>query len=364
MNVARLMTEACLSAPDATAVAVGAQPLHRYRDLAERVARLAGFLASQKVGVGDRVGIAMTNHPAYVEALYAIFHAGAVAVPVNAKLHERELAFILDEAAVDLCIVNGDTESVAGRAIERTVRRVRLVSVDSVEYGDACRAEAMGLVPRDGDDLAWLFFTSGTTGRPKGAMLTHRNLLLMTASYLTEVDEVGAGDAILHAAPMSHGSGMYNFAHVARGAAQVFPESRGFDVAEIAHIMQLRRGISMFAAPTMVRRLLSHPSEGPEAFPGLKLIVYGGGPMLVEQVLNALTRLGPRFAQIYGQGECPMTISRLPRALHERNTDDASYRRRLGSVGVPFNLVDVRIGNPETPSRRNGPVRSWCAVPS
>jgi long-chain acyl-CoA synthetase len=348
MNVARLLVESAAAMPAAVAICDGADALMDYRTFALRVARLAGYLGANGIRPGDRVALFMTNEPAYLEALYSVLHRGAIAVPVNARLHERELAYILEASGARLCFCNADCATTAARAAGLVPVPPRLVETGSPGWHAAQGVAPLPLVHRDGDDVAWLFFTSGTTGRPKGAMLTHRNILLMSSSYLTEVDVVGPGDAILHAAPLSHGSGMYSFAHVARAAAQLLPQSRGFDTAEIAAIAARRSGISMFAAPTMLHRMLRALPDD-DALSGFKLIVYGGGPMLVEQSLAAIDRLGPRLAQIYGQGECPMTITRLPRALHRRGGDEAVLRRRLASVGTPFNLVDVRIGDPRAP---------------
>ena len=185
--------------------------------------------------------------------------------------------------------------------------------IGSEEYRALFASDPVPVVPRDGNDLAWLFYTSGTTGRPKGAMLTHRVLAQASFAYLTEVDAAAPGDSILHAAPMSHGSGLYMMAHVGRLGINVVPESGGFEPDEIFRLFGTWPRISMFAAPTMVKRLVDF---GGGADPvNLRTMVWGGAPMYVEDALKALDRFGPRLAQIYGQGESPMTITTSPRQM-------------------------------------------------
>lgn len=194
------------------------------------------------------------------------------------------------------------------------------------------------------EDVAWLFYTSGTTGRPKGVMITHRNVLCMSLCYFSDVDSISAGDCILHAAPMSHGSGMYNFPHVIAGANQVLPESGHFDPAEIFALAQRWAGLTMFAAPTMVHRLVAHAEREQPPLDGIKTIVYGGGPMYLQDIKRALRVMGSRFVQIYGQGESPMTITALSR-LHIRDDAHPRHDARLASVGVAQAAMEVRVAD-------------------
>ncbi len=276
----------------------------------------------------------MHNCPAYLEILYAIWHAGLVAVPINAKLHPKEVQYILDDAGVALLFVADALDVPAAAAI---------VSVASAQYRSLFAADGQASIAHyTPGDLAWLFYTSGTTGKPKGVMLTHDNLLAMTQCYFTDVDTVTMNDSMLYAAPMSHGAGLYNFPHVLAGARHVVPESGGFSVEEIGELGRRYRNLSMFAAPTMVRRLVDHCASHAGAAEGIKTIVYGGGPMYVEDIRRALRVMGQRFVQIYGQGETPMTITALSK-FHLAQTEHARYLERLGSVGVAQSAVEVRV---------------------
>jgi long-chain acyl-CoA synthetase len=336
MNPALLLARAARLHADRPALAIGTRVIASYAEFAARVAWLAGGL-SQRLAPCDRVGLVMKNCPEYAEAMFACWHAGLVAVPINAKLHPRELEYILGHSGCRLCVATPELHSgVAGLTVP---------GMDSVvEVGgsawDALAAAPIEVATRTADDAAWLFYTSGTTGRPKGVTLTTRNLMAAVLNYFADVDAIAPGDAIIHAAPMSHGSGFYMLPHVAHGGLNVTPESGGFEPAEIFELLRAHRGVTMFAAPTMVKRLVDHRDDDP--LPGLKTIVYGGGPMYVADCQAALARFGNVIVQIYGQGESPMTITCLPRADHADTTHPRRLER-LASVGPAFTGVEVRV---------------------
>ncbi|CAA9321305.1 MAG: Long-chain-fatty-acid--CoA ligase [uncultured Microvirga sp.] len=339
MNLALWLDRAGRADPDRPALGRGHRVVRRYGELASQAARLAGGLRDV-LGLepGERVGIAATNSPDYVEALYAIWWAGLAAVPVNAKLHGAEIGYILAQSGAKACFVSADLE--AAVAAHAPVALQRLMVFGGASYVALLAADPLAVVPRDAGDLAWLFYTSGTTGRPKGACLTHGNLAAVSHAYLAEVDPTAPGDALLHAAPMSHGSGLYIMAHVMRRAVNVVPESGGFEPDEIARAFGHWRRMSMFAAPTMVKRLVASRADWDPA--AARTIIYGGAPMYVADARAALDRLGPCLAQIYGQGESPMTITTLSKA---EIADEAhpGWLDRLGSAGRAYACVDVSI---------------------
>jgi long-chain acyl-CoA synthetase len=337
MNLAAWLHRSGLSHPDLPAIGYGASVAHTYSGLAARTAKLAGGLRKLGLKPGDRVAVIAKNCVEYIEAVHAIWHAGLAAVPTNAKLHGRELGYVLEHSGARVCFASKGLDAEIAPHAPSSLER--LIVFGSKEY-DALFAEPIAVEPRDGGDLAWLFYTSGTTGRPKGAMLSHRSLAQATFAYLTEVDPASPGDSILHAAPLSHGSGLYVMAHVLRLGTNVIPESGGFEPDEIFSLFAKWRRTSMFAAPTMVKRLVDSNIDGDPA--NIRTLIWGGAPMYVEDVRKSLDRFGPRLAQIYGQGESPMTITRLTRdEIADRN--HPRWLEQLGSAGKPYGCLEVAV---------------------
>ena len=343
MNIAALLAKTARTLPERPAVSLGGTVTARYGALHARAGAIAGALrAVHGLEPGARVAIVMANRPDYLEALFGIWYAGLVAVPVNAKLHPREVAYILDNAGCRLCIADeahaADIESVRGEVPGLAPPLVAGGSDWSAMLGH----DPAGPASAQPDDPAWLFYTSGTTGRPKGATISHRNLLVMTLSYFADLNRVTSRDCVLHAAPLSHGSGLYALPFIAMGAINVIPESGGFEPAEVLGLIERHPGLTMFAAPTMVVRLLDGPALGHADTANLDLIIYGGGPMYVADVERALAAFGPKLAQIYGQGEAPMTITALSRERHGESAHPR-FRERLGSAGTARTDVEVMV---------------------
>ncbi|NDG42803.1 MAG: long-chain fatty acid--CoA ligase [Betaproteobacteria bacterium] len=204
MNTAALLAATARSFGQARAVSLGERPIWNYAQLHERVARLAGGLRRHpSVQAGDRIALVMKNCPAYFELMWAGWHAGLCIVPVNAKLHPREIAFILEHCGVKLCFVSPDSGLDRVSMGSQPSALARIISIDDDEYRALFSDDPLPLQPVDDAQPAWLFYTSGTTGRPKGATLTHRNLLAMTLRYYADVDQLGSDDTMIHAAPLS-----------------------------------------------------------------------------------------------------------------------------------------------------------------
>ena len=346
MNLIHLLLRHTRLSPHRPALFLGSAPWASYGEWAARSAALAQHLRAAGLQPGDRVLLFMRNHPRYLEVLCAAWWAGLVVVPVNAKLHPREVEWIVENAQARWGFTTSD---VAPGLLAGLERQIDIESADAdALLAPVAEPGAIATTDRGPDDIAWLFYTSGTTGRPKGVMLTHRNLMTMGLTYFVDVDPVSAQDAIVYAAPMSHGAGLYAIPHLMAGARHVVPASGGVDPAELFALGWQMGALSTFAAPTIVKRLVDH-AEGANlntdaCARAFKTIVYGGAPMYVADIDRALKVMGPRFVQIYGQGETPMVATALSRT-QLADTGHPRYQERIASVGVAQTPVRVRVSD-------------------
>lgn len=341
VNLFATLDQAATRFGDQGAVFRGEQQLHTWSELRERALRLAATLRRVHTP-GQRIAIASENRAEIVELFYAVWAAECVVVPVNFKLHPREMVQILEDSEAATVFAS---PKIAAELTAQSPVVVELIG--GPDYDHLLATPPAAAPSTDPSTLAWLFYTSGTTGRSKGAMLSHRNLTAMTVAHLADIDSPDENCSLLHAAPMSHGSGLYIAPYVLRGARQVVPASGAFDPDEFLDLCGCHPGSSAFLAPTMIQRLVDTGRKAPA---GLRTIVYGGGPMYVDSLKKAMAAFGPIFAQIYGQGEAPMTITGLRRCDHDSH-DDAI----LGSVGYPRSGVEVAVlredGTPAEPGQ-------------
>jgi len=346
MSLAHLLMRQASQQPDREAVYYGTTLHSTLGQWAARSATLAQHFRESGLLPGDRIVLFMRNHPRYLEILWAAWWAGLIVVPVNAKLHTRELEWIVDNAQARWAFVTGDVAPGPLAGLERQI------DIESEEADGLLSslpdAMTVPITARALGDVAWLFYTSGTTGRPKGVMLTHRNLMTMGLSYFVDVDAVSPQDTIVYAAPMSHGAGLYAIPHLMAGARHVVPASGAVDAAELFDLGHALGPLSTFAAPTIVNRLVDHAADAgltaQDCAAAFKTIVYGGAPMYLADIQRALRVMGPRFVQIYGQGETPMVATALSRH-HLADTAHPKYLARIASVGVAQTPVLVRIAD-------------------
>jgi long-chain acyl-CoA synthetase len=322
------------------AVVCGDETVRDWAGLADAVARRAGALRERfGVAPGDAVALFAANCPAYLEALFACWHAGAVAVPISSRLHALEAAALLEACGAQLCFA---TEAQAGALDPVAPPGTRIVVLGSAEDAALARHEPAALVPRTMHDDAWIFFTSGTTGRAKGARLSHGNLLAMSAAYYADVSPLGPDDALLHVAALSHASGLMALPFVACGATQVLPASGGFDAGEVMDLVAAGTRSTFFVPPTLLRRLSASGAVAAGPVDRIGTVLVGAAPVHPDDLRAGVAALGPRVWNGYGQGESPCTITANPPAAIAAAVaqDD---ERVLGSVGVARWATRVRV---------------------
>lgn len=362
MNIAQGLLNRARVSPGEPAV-TQADVTVDYRALADRVSRIATSMRSiMALETGDRVALFMENRIEVFETMFACWVAGLCVVPVNAKLHPREVAYIVTDCAARAVFTTA--ANVDALEAQFTDRAPALVAVESDAYAALTASDPSSCAEVAVTDPAWIFYTSGTTGQPKGAVLSHRNLLFMTMAYYADIEQVSPGQSMFHAAPLSHGSGLYALPHLFGGGHQVILD--GFRPPELFDLLKRYPDVSMFAAPTMLTRLV-HAAEGVDDPVGnLRTVLYGGGPMYVSDILDATAVFGSRFFQLFGQGESPMTITGLRHADHDGPGDEV-HLARLGTCGSVRTGVEVRIvddaGN-EVPPGTLGEIvtRSDCVM--
>jgi long-chain acyl-CoA synthetase len=359
MHLSRLFQRSVRMFADRPALARGTAPALTYAALDFQVRALARWLREeQQLQPGDRVVLAMKNCTEYAVAILALWHARLCAVPVNNKLHPSEIDYVLENSGARLCFSQGELHDALRPLAAQS--NVELVDTRGPHWQAALAGPAL---PADAgvhggdDELAWLFYTSGTTGRPKGVMLSHANLVAMALNFHTDVLPIGPDDVLLHVAPMSHGGGLYGIPYWISGGLQVVPDSGGLDEAELFALLHHYQRASLFAAPTIVTRMVRHayglsPAAPMDHCPGLRCLLTGGAPFYVEDIKAAVRCFGPRIAQMYGQGETPMTISAL-RAEHVARAvaeDDDALLSSVGweQTGVEVDIVDFD-GTPVAP---------------
>jgi long-chain acyl-CoA synthetase len=340
-NLAGLLDGPARWGADRPAVVLGDRPVRTWAQLAQAVARrAAGLRERHGVMPGDAVALFAANHPAYLEALFAIWHAGAVAVPIGGALHPREAAEMVHRSHARLCFATADV----AESLLSLVDGVPVVVLGEAEDDALLSHEPVAPVPRLPTDDAWIFFTSGTTGRAKGARLTHHNLLAMASAYMADAAQVEPADSIVHVAALSHASGLLSLAFVARGAAQVLPASGGLDAAELFDLVAAGERSTFFVPPTLLRRLSAHSRTTRVPAERLGTIIVGAAPVIPSDLRDAVAAFGPCVWNGYGQGESPCTITAHGKAAIgaavEANDEDALRSVGVARVGTRVRVVD------------------------
>ena len=350
MNIGSVLTRSAKKSADHTAI-IYADMRRTYREFNARVNQLASQLRKAGIKKGDRVAILQRNCPELLETMFATFKCGAITVPMNARLHPKEAAYILQDSGTKAVVFSDDFNAGLGSIRSELQHVEAFICVgDTPAWAQSYESFIAGGDATDNDenvredDLAWLFYTSGTTGKPKGAMVSHGNLQFMTDHYPREVYVLKEDDVIMHPGPLTHGSGLWAVCITAGAGTHLIPSSASFDPDHIFKLIEAHRVTKIaFVAPTMITMLLNAPNINKYNLSSLRFLGYGGAPMYVEDLKRAVKQWGPVLCQIYGQGETPMTITMLTPHDHKIATENPAFEKRLASAGRIREDIQIAI---------------------
>jgi long-chain acyl-CoA synthetase len=346
MNLGTLLINSAERRPESPAFIWG-DSISSYGEVDGRTSALARALTGLGIKRGDRIALLMHNCPEIIESFFAAWKSGAAVVPLNAHFVDAEISYHLQDSGA-AAVIFGPEFAEAMQRLRPELPEVKhfvctqhpLPGQLSYEVLIASEdAAKFGPVEVLDDDIAWLFYTSGTTGRPKGAMLSHGNLTFMAVSWVADLMHLEPEDVALHAAPLTHGAGFHAIALVLKGCAQVIMYPPRFSPEAFCRHVAGQNVTNTWLVPTQIKMLLGYDLEQWD-LTSLKWLVYGGAPMHSSDITEAVERLGPILVQLYGQGETPMTGTYLRAKDH---LVDPKHAFRLTSCGVARSGTDVRI---------------------
>jgi acyl-CoA synthetase (AMP-forming)/AMP-acid ligase II len=360
MNTGDLLTNAARSYPDHVAfVFQGAT--RTYRESGARADAFARALLARGLARGDRVALYLRNCPEYMELAFAVLKVGGVVVPLNATFTADEVAWHLTDSGATVLVT--DPEGLAKVGESRPGWLVCHDPDGALGSADDLLSDVIAAHPGEpfagvgvaDDDLAWLAYSSGTTGRPKGAMLTHGGLIHQCLTTLADVERLEQHHVGMHAAPLSHGSGHNSLAFTMKACTQVIHQRWGFDASLFLEQVERYRVAALFLVPTQIKLIVEHPDLPRRDTSSLQWICYGGAPMYREDQKRALRTLGPVLVQIFGQAESPMSGTVLTREEHSISDGDGR-ERSVGRVRVGMELRILDSDGQEVPAGEAGEI--------
>ncbi len=317
-----------------------------WREIDAAVSALAAALAARGIVKGDRVLVHSKNCEEMFFSMFAAFRLGAVWVPTNFRLMPDEVAYLATASAAKAFLCHGDfpehAKAVSGPAFIWRIGEEGAFGERSVR--DAIDAHAGATIENaavEHDDPCWFFFTSGTTGRSKAAVLTHGQMAFVITNHLADLTPgTTERDASLVVAPLSHGAGVHQLMQTARGAKTVLLPTEKFDIAEAFRLIETHRVSNLFTVPTILKMMVEHPAVDKFDHSSLRHVIYAGAPMYREDQKTALKKLGKVIVQYFGLGEVTGNITVLPAALHEEEDGPAA---RTGTCGFERTGMQVQI---------------------
>jgi fatty-acyl-CoA synthase len=348
MNLSHFCTQAARRLPDTVGLVWGKQAW-TWSEIEARVSAFAAALADAGVAKGDRVLVHSKNCNQIFESMLAVFRLGAVWVPTNFRLIPDEVVYLCQDSGANVFLCHADFPEHAKAVAEACKDLALLAGIRKASFArsdiDTLMAPHLGKsypsVAVEYDDPCWFFFTSGTTGRPKAAVLTHGQMAFVVTNHLCDLmPGTTEKDASLVVAPLSHGAGIHQLTQVARGAKTVLLEKDRFDPEEAWQLVQEHRVTNMFTVPTILKMLTEHQSVDTYDHSSLRYVIYAGAPMYREDQKHAVRKLGKVIVQYFGLGEVTGNITSFPGRMHD---EDDAVQGRIGTCGYARTGVQISI---------------------
>lgn len=342
MNLGNLLTQTARKYPQRPGFIQGEQALSWSR-INARVDALAHRFAALGVRPGDRLLVQLVNGLPLFESAWVAFKLGAVWVPVNYRLTPAEVAYIAQSSGASLLLTQHAFDAHAAAAQAESPALKQVIRVDDAAYEEMAAgqpgAPAFVAAEVSAQHPLWFFFTSGTTGRPKAAVLTHGQLAFVINNHLADLlPGLRETDASLVVAPLSHGAGVHALVNVARGAASILLRGESLDCAAAFEAIEKHSVSNIFTVPTILKRLVEDPAAALFDHASLKRVIYAGAPMYKADQLRALDVLGAVIVQYFGLGEVTGNITVLQPDEH---LEDGGAL--LGSCGTARSGMEVAV---------------------
>ncbi|MBR0697408.1 acyl-CoA synthetase [Bradyrhizobium lablabi] len=347
MNLAYLVTQNARRHGDRPGFLWG-EKSWSWRHIDQNVSALAAALAARGIAKGDRILVHSRNCDEMFWSMFAAFRLGAVWVPTNFRLMPDEVAYLAAASGARAFLCHGDypdhAKAAANPALEFIWRIGEAGTFGEATVSDAIARHSGANVENaavEYDDPCWFFFTSGTTGRSKAAVLTHGQMAFVVTNHLADLmPGTTEEDASLVVAPLSHGAGVHQLVQTARGVPTILLPSEKFDIAEAFRLIEKHRVSNMFTVPTILKMMVEHPAADRHDHSSLRYIIYAGAPMYREDQKAALNKLGGVLVQYFGLGEVTGNITVLPPGLHD--PEDGPHAR-IGTCGFERTGMQVSI---------------------
>ncbi len=348
MNLSHLIRQNAIRFPERNGLIWGDRHW-TWKDMEKRVSALASGLSERGISKGDRVLVHSKNCNEMFEVMFAIFHLGAVFVPTNFRLLPAEVADLADASGAKAFLCHGDFADHA-KAVSAAMPQLSFIArIGSGTLGETSLEDIItkhsGVMQPDCtvdyDDPCWFFFTSGTTGRSKAAVLTHGQMAFVITNHLSDLlPGTNEEDTSLVVAPLSHGAGVHQLNIVARGATTILLQTDRFDIEEAYRLIEAYKVTNIFTVPTIVKLLVEHPAIDKFDHTSLRTVIYAGAPMYREDQKFALKKLGKVLVQYFGLGEVTGNITVLPAHLHDQE-DRANTK--FGTCGFARTGMQISI---------------------